>query len=101
MTTLRKHYTWLSAFLLPCQDAFLGGCYMKREGHHFKNICVLLGGFAGINSLLGTSLSADNPTLLNYFLSIWKLSLVQCVPSHVLPKNFSCLSILQFTCWAS
>lgn len=70
MNTLQKHYTWLSAFLLPCQDAFLGGCCVKQEGRHFKNICVLLGCFAGINSLLGTSLSDDNPTLLNYFLSI-------------------------------
>jgi hypothetical protein len=69
MNTLQKHCTWLSAFLLPCQDAFLGGC-VKQEGHHFKNICVLLGCFAGIKSLLGTSLSANNPTLLNYFLSI-------------------------------
>lgn len=34
---------------------------MKQEWRHFKNICVLLGCFAGIISLLGTSLSADNP----------------------------------------
>lgn len=40
---LQKHYTWLSALLLPYQDTFLGGGCVKREGRHFKNRCVLLG----------------------------------------------------------